>query len=56
MTEAAKTLLMKLQTSDTMDTWIQGLIGGQTTPKNVIKFRKGPVPEIFHACKKNAVL
>jgi len=52
MTEAANTLLMQLQTSDIMDTRIRGLIGGQTTPKHVIKFTKGPVPEIFHTCKK----
>jgi len=56
MREAANTLLMQLQTSDMMDTWIQGLIGGQATPKHGIKFTKGPVPEIFQICKKNAVL
>jgi len=38
-----------------MDTWIQGLLGWQTTPKHVIKFTKGPVPEIFHTCKKKMV-
>jgi hypothetical protein len=52
MTEAANTLLIKLQTSDIMDTQIRGLIGWPTTPKHVIKFTKGPVPEIFHTCKK----
>jgi hypothetical protein len=56
MTEFADTLLMQLQTSDIMDTWTQGLISGQTSPKHVIKFTKGPVPEIFNKKKKNVVL
>jgi hypothetical protein len=55
MREAADTLLMQLQASDMIDTWIQGLIGGQATPKNVIKFTKGPVPEILHTCKKKVL-